>query len=46
VVPSEHRTWMLPDAKLIGVTRDMSPESVGLVFGEHHEAFRLDEQPR
>lgn len=45
VAPSEHRTWMLPDTKLIGVTRDMSPESAGLVFGEQHAAFRLDEQP-
>lgn len=45
VAPSDHRTWMLPDAKLIGVTRNMSPESVGLVFGEGHEESRLDEQP-
>jgi hypothetical protein len=45
VAPSEHRTWMLPDTKLIGVTRDMSPESAGLVFGEHDEELRVDGQP-
>lgn len=27
VAPSEHKTWMLPDMKLIGVTRDVSPAS-------------------
>lgn len=32
VAPSEHKSWMLPDKKLIGVTRDMSPESISLAL--------------